>query len=315
MPETAFQPPLNIAHRGGADLWPENTLQAFSRAIEMGVDGLELDIQLTKDGVLVVHHDATLKPEATWLNGMFLETPTPRIDALTVAALQDYDVGALQADSPYGRRRKGRANMEGVKIPTLWEVETLIADTAPPGFRLYTELKTDMGAHADQAHRLADAYLQALEVSPLADQHCVVSFDWRALNRVRAARPDMAHAYTTLEFAATDPAHESAAHDTGLAQAIRQASANGAPWFDGFDWRDMDGDSHGAKMLAAIEASGGKGWFAYWHDIDEARMAQAKTGDLAVSAWTVNEADAMAQLGALGVAALITDRPDIAKAL
>ena len=50
---------------------------------------------------------------------------------------------------------------------------------------------------------LADAYLQP-QVS-LADQHCVVSFDWRALNGVRAARPDMAHAYTTLEFAATDP--------------------------------------------------------------------------------------------------------------
>ena len=315
MPDTASKTALNIAHRGGADLWPENTLEAFARAIEIGVDGLEFDIQLSKDGTLVVHHDATLKPEATRLNGTFLEKPTPRIDALSLAELQDYDVGALLPDSPYGRRRATRANMDGVKIPTLAALEELVATIAPKGFRLYAELKTDMGANADQAHRLADAYLAALEGSPVADQHCVVSFDWRALNRVRAARPDIAHAYTTLEFANTDPTHASAAQDTGLAAAIRAASAKGAPWFDGFDWRDMDGESHGAKMLAAIHASGGAGWFAYWQDVNETRMEQAHALGLSVAAWTVNEADTMRRLGALGVDALITDRPDIMKKL
>lgn len=315
MPETSRIKPLTIAHRGGADLWPENTLEAFARAIEMGVDGLEFDIQLSKDGALVIHHDATLKPEATRLNGKFLEKPTPRIDALSLSALQDYDVGALLPDSPYGRRRATRANFDGLKIPTLAALEELVAATTPLGFRLYTELKTDMGANAGQAHRLADAYLAALENSPVAEQHCVVSFDWRALNRVRAARPDMAHAYTTLEFANTDPTHKSAAQDTRLAAAIRAASANGAPWFDGFDWRDMDGDSHGAKILAAIDACGGTGWFAYWQDIDAPRMAQARELGLAVSAWTVNQADDMARLKALSVAALITDRPDILKTL
>ena len=315
MQETSRTKPLNIAHRGGADLWPENTLEAFVRAIDMGVDGLEFDIQLSQDGAPDIHHDATLKPEATRLNGTFLKKPTPRIDALRLAELQDYDVGALLPDSPYGRRRATRANMDGVKIPTLAALEELVAATAPKGFRLYTELKTDMGPNPDQAHRLADAYLAALENSPVAEQHCVVSFDWRALNRVRAARPDIQHAYTTLEFANTDPAHESAAQDTRLAAAIRAASANGAPWFDGFDWRAMDGDSHGAKMLAAIYAAGGTGWFAYWQDIDASRMAQARALELSVSAWTVNESDTMQRLAALGVEALITDRPDILKTL
>ena len=80
---------------------------------------------------------------------------------------------------------------------------------------------------------------------------------------------------------------------TRLAAAIRAASANGAPWFDGFDWRAMDGGSHGAKILAAIHAAGGTGWFAYWQDIDAARMAQARALGLSVSAWTVNGADTM----------------------
>lgn len=53
--------PAHVAHRGGAKLEPENTLAAFSRAVhEFRTDVLELDVHLTRDGVLVVHHDATV---------------------------------------------------------------------------------------------------------------------------------------------------------------------------------------------------------------------------------------------------------------
>ena len=47
----------NFAHRGFSGKYPENTLLAFSKAIEEGVDGIENDVHLTKDGVLVVMHD------------------------------------------------------------------------------------------------------------------------------------------------------------------------------------------------------------------------------------------------------------------
>ena len=53
--------PLNIAHRGGAGLRPENTLAAFSRALDDGADGIELDVRLARDGVPVVIHDGTLQ--------------------------------------------------------------------------------------------------------------------------------------------------------------------------------------------------------------------------------------------------------------
>jgi glycerophosphoryl diester phosphodiesterase len=52
---------LVFAHRGGAGLAPENTLEAFDRALELGADGLELDVRLSLDGVVVVHHDSTLE--------------------------------------------------------------------------------------------------------------------------------------------------------------------------------------------------------------------------------------------------------------
>ena len=52
--------PLAFAHRGGAALRPENTLLAFDHGMALGADGLELDVHLSRDGVVVVHHDATL---------------------------------------------------------------------------------------------------------------------------------------------------------------------------------------------------------------------------------------------------------------
>jgi glycerophosphoryl diester phosphodiesterase len=53
--------PLVYAHRGGAALRPENTLAAFDHGLSLGADGLELDVHLSRDGVVVVHHDATLE--------------------------------------------------------------------------------------------------------------------------------------------------------------------------------------------------------------------------------------------------------------
>ncbi len=312
--------PLNIAHRGGADLWPENTLEAFSRAIYMGVDGIEFDLQLSADGHLMVHHDARLKPEATRLEGDFLKKPTPRLDTLSLAQLQSYDVGRLQPDSPYHQRRPERAHMDGAHIPSLAEFDALLAAQTDKHFRAYAELKTDMRGTAQskaQAEKLAEAYIHALSGSPVGDRHIVISFDWRCLNIVRQAFPDIRHAYTTLEFSLTDPAHESAAADKpdGYAALIRQASKNGAPWWGDTDWRDMQGDSHAERVLRAIQAAGGRGWFAYWRDITPETMAMATSLGLEVSAWTVNEAADMKRLAALGVSALITDRPDILKKL
>ena len=53
--------PLLIAHRGASAEKPENTLGAFRRALALGVDGIELDVRVTRDGVPVVFHDASLR--------------------------------------------------------------------------------------------------------------------------------------------------------------------------------------------------------------------------------------------------------------
>ena len=53
--------PLAFAHRGGARLWPENTLEAFRGALAAGFRYIETDLHMTRDGVIVIHHDERLE--------------------------------------------------------------------------------------------------------------------------------------------------------------------------------------------------------------------------------------------------------------
>ena len=59
-PVTTHTPPLVLAHRGASHHYPPNTLDAFRAALVLGADGVELDVQLTEEGLAVVHHDAAL---------------------------------------------------------------------------------------------------------------------------------------------------------------------------------------------------------------------------------------------------------------
>src|SRR5262249_41055379 len=84
-------------HRGARGLAPENTLEAFATALEIGVTTLELDLGMTKDGVLVISHDSFLNPDHTrGPDGKFLDAQGPAIRSLTLAELKRYDVGRLK---------------------------------------------------------------------------------------------------------------------------------------------------------------------------------------------------------------------------
>ena len=78
--------PLVFAHRGGSALAPENTIAAFDNAIALGADGLELDVHLARDGVVVVHHDKTLD-RTTNLSGPVLARTADELDRAGVPTL------------------------------------------------------------------------------------------------------------------------------------------------------------------------------------------------------------------------------------
>ena len=87
-PFFASSRPLVFAHRGGSALAPENTMAAFDNGLARGADGLELDVHLSRDGVVVVHHDRTLD-RTTTLRGPIAERTAEELQRASVPALAD----------------------------------------------------------------------------------------------------------------------------------------------------------------------------------------------------------------------------------
>ncbi len=98
---------------GGAQLMPENTLAAFENALWRGCEGVELDVQLSRDGVAVVHHDFRLMAGVARRDGVWLSCSGPRIKDLTLDELREYDVGHPQAGSEYAMRHPMLHVVEG----------------------------------------------------------------------------------------------------------------------------------------------------------------------------------------------------------
>lgn len=101
-PPTEIQPTLVLAHRGLSDIYPENTIPSFDKAIEEGAKGIEFDIQKTVDGVYVVMHDATVDRTT---NG------TGAVASLSLDYIRSLDAGSWKG-----------TQFTGEKVPTLDEV-------------------------------------------------------------------------------------------------------------------------------------------------------------------------------------------------
>ena len=101
-------------HRGARGLLPENTLPAFEHALALGVDALELDVGITRDGVPVVHHDRRLDPDHTRdRTGAWLTPPGPLLRALDPEALAAFDVGRAAPGGETAKRFPRQAPCDG----------------------------------------------------------------------------------------------------------------------------------------------------------------------------------------------------------
>jgi glycerophosphoryl diester phosphodiesterase len=167
-------PPRVFAHRGGCALGPENTIAAFDLGRAAGADGLEFDVHLAADGVVVVCHDDTLE-RTTNATGPLR---TRRADDLARV-----DAGYRFADARGAFPFRGL----GVGIPTLHEVLRRY-----PEMFLIIEMKDDtvaMGQAVAAAVRAADA----------ADRVCAAGYGQLALDAARAALPAMATSASLAE--------------------------------------------------------------------------------------------------------------------
>lgn len=183
---------LNVAHRGGAALRPENTLAAFRHAIALGCDGAELDVQLSADGVVIVHHDFRLNPALTRKDGAWLTGEGPRIKDLTLDDLRAFDLGRADPESDYARSHPLMDASDGAGIPTLAEVCGL---SSPKPFTLLVELKSSTDPASADPIALADAALGVMQDH--LDRAIFVGFDWRGLARIKSRAPGARCWFTT----------------------------------------------------------------------------------------------------------------------
>jgi len=163
---------------------PENTMAAFDHAIALGFDGAELDVHLSADGVVVVHHDDRLNADyARDKDGDWLAAPTPLIGELTFAQLQSYDLGHIRPGSDYAGGHPAQKPARHARTPSLADVA---AAARAAKFLLMVELKMFEGAGEADVLRLVDATLEVIK-NDLA--HTIfVGFDWRCLLRIKKTR-------------------------------------------------------------------------------------------------------------------------------
>jgi glycerophosphoryl diester phosphodiesterase len=243
--------PLFAAHRGGTGLWPENSLLAFGNAVALGADFLELDVHLSRDGLVMVIHDPTLDRTTTGSGPVRERTAA--------------ELGALRL-----KDRSGTVTAE--PVPTLDQV---VALAAAGKRQMLLEIKTD--ERKQRYPGIEEKVFAVLDRHRFTPFAIVMSFEGETWRRLRQLRPDarVGALYSVRMLPATGIELELA--------SLRQAGVA----FVGLEQR----------MVTA----------------DVAR--QARLAGLTLGVWTVNERDAIERFVGHGVGVVITDRPDLAKAV
>ena len=154
--------PLIWAHRGASGYAPENTLPAFQMAAEMGADGIELDVQMSRDGELVICHDESVDRTSN-AKGM--------VKDFTLAELKRLDFS------------NGNCAYEGARIPTLAEVLELMA---PTGLSVNIEVKTGIVLYPGIEAKV----MRLVREMRWEDRVIYSSFNHETLRSIHALDPD-----------------------------------------------------------------------------------------------------------------------------
>jgi glycerophosphoryl diester phosphodiesterase len=156
--------PLVVAHRGGAALAPENTLAAFENAVKLGVDQVECDVHLSKDGELVVMHDPDVSRTT---NGV------GQIGELTLAEIKKLNDAAKFGDGSWPEQQ----------VPTLAEVLDVVKG------RVGIQIEIKVAAGNARYPGIEKKVVDALAAKGMTDQAIVISFDFPTLWDVKAIEP------------------------------------------------------------------------------------------------------------------------------
>ena len=261
------------AHRGGAGLMPENTIEAMKHALDLGVNTLELDLQLSKDGLVVVSHDPYFHHRyAIRPDGSYVEKDDPKeyIYTMPYSEVAKYDVGS-KANPEWPERA-----CFATKKPTLDELIDFVENyTKEQGYspvRYNIEVKSrdadGEGINWPIYHDLVDACAKVLLSKHLDDRLVVQCFDVRALNFMHEKYPELKLSYLT-------------------------------------DQKATDFDEAMAKLKFVPE------WLSpHYTTVDQDLVEKCHDKGMKIVPWTVDDPKDLQRMIDLGVDAIITNYPD-----
>jgi glycerophosphoryl diester phosphodiesterase len=262
-----------IGHRGARHLFMENTLDGLTRALDLGVDGLEMDLHGTKDGVLILHHDFHLRKDATWTqDGRPLEGALPLVCDLTWEELGAYRVGKSPEDLH--------------PIPSLTQVLAMLQGRSKKCAPLCLELKTNpLAPHHSLVHaRIVDRLFEDLTLYGTLEDVTIMAFEWRLFDLIRRQNKELSVCCSTH---------------------VNTTFGNDQELWLGRRVETLD-------FMKTLHEVSGTRWAPFYGDLTEDLVVAAKDHGLKVTPWTVNEEADMKRMHAWGVDGLITDRPDVA---
>jgi glycerophosphoryl diester phosphodiesterase len=176
-------------HRGARARFPENTLPAFEYALKIGVDTLELDMNVTKDDVIVVAHDPIINSEICLAAGRRKISKPIAIRSLTLKEVKSFDCGSLK--NPKFPKQNP---VPETSIPSLQEVLDLVKNF--PGesaskvkFNIETKLDPDAEELSPSPARFVELVYQLIKVNKLLDRVILQSFDYRTLTEMKKRDP------------------------------------------------------------------------------------------------------------------------------
>ncbi len=287
-------PALDLqGHRGARGLLPENTLPAFAKALEIGVTTLELDTAVTRDGVVVVSHDATLNPDITRdASGQWIKRKDIAIHDLTWAELQQYDVGRIDPKSGYASRFPRQQPVDGTRMPRLSDVFALARRTGNTivRFNIETKISPEHPQRTLPPEDFARALIDLVREQKLESRVTIQSFDWRTLLVVQREAPQIATVYLSAQQVWQDN--------------IRTGEPS-SPWTAGMHFSRYN------SVALMVKAAGGKVWSPYFGEVTRDSVREAQLAGLKVVVWTVNSETDAARMLDFGVDGIISDYPDL----
>lgn len=294
------------AHRGGRDVRPENTLYSYAYAIELGATSIECDMQLTKDGQIVMSHNPILNSDTTRdENGNYIKNNKYDIRLMTVDELKKFDVGVMDPNCGEYYDLHGKTQFTyDAKIPTLEELMQLIQSYGDKNIVLNIETKSypdpASAGYKNNADpkKFVEVFNNIVKKYDMEDRVVLQSFDWQTLIEMKKLNPNISTSALWQE-------QPSWGHDS---ESLRRYEKKKSPWLGGLDIKDYQGNP-----VKAAHAIGADIISPYYTKISKQDVDEAHSLGMKVVPWTVNNEKDMNMLLDMGVDGIISDKPWLLK--